>query len=453
MLNESLHPIFYTKTFYELAKKYPLDLADVIIDFFRKKKVVLVSNTYMNSVKVDSKKLHTLEKEKKDSFFHQLRGQVAGGQDFFNASSTSAYREFKMPAMEIGEYTISSHLQTNDSFFENGHDLIVIVAKDGGAKSFRDKVLVLEKVEKVLETIYSKILEKIDLFEEEENKTAEPAVVKKTPVNDIVSIYSYTLRRFAVDKKGGREIKDLDDGASPPIEFRLKYRNDGNSSSSLFKSEVSSKNFSLEFTIKAKKPDSDSTLKDYPQIKTEFDKYCIIKKAINVGQTDDGKEDMSYQARKYQNYQIKDYSPEKLYTQEQQDFIDINLRQFCYRVGKLGYFISNTEFGYGRSSQDEIKFSQMKDGVSKFSDEKIKKISDRRLKELFIDKIQRKYFNVENIKSYYNKKLAEEILSFIQHSKSNMQFFNDYLKEKNASVDPETIQQAIIQVFDRARKF
>jgi hypothetical protein len=333
-LSESIPPYFRNQTFYVVAKKYKAELAKLIMDFFQKKKIIVaVGSRYSDLEDLDFATLKTIPKEKKP--IEQLKNnvQIEVKPKFFSAQAGTYDAAIKLPNLIIsGDKITEIMIKTNENFFEEGHDLEFVITHQDERKKFGMKINLMRNVDAVLADIWKIILDKQSTFDQaEEIKNKEHPIL---PKSDIERIFEYTLGKEVVTKKNSTSIQNVSyDGR---IYFSLSYPMEFNPKHSLKGQQ--NPVFKVFMNLKYTKPDGKGFLARHPEIVEAYQSY------LNLMPPGSRKEN------------IEKILPRKTYEEEEKKGLD-KLKEFCRRILKYGYLVTNFNEAYSKDSRDFFTFT------------------------------------------------------------------------------------------------
>lgn len=393
-LSEALNPFFNNQSFYKTVKTYFPELKRIIMKFLQSKRVSFLGSSGWGEKEpdVDFNDLSTLDVKKKPEMIRKKMNKIEKGKNFFSVSSGNYDGKIELPDFKYKDYNVEIEIYTNEDFFENGHDLKIRLSDDKNKKEFSEKIDLMQKVDVVLEKIWSALEQKIESFnsvETEKIKTSHkeyvPSLIRKT--------FEYTIGKVIKRKKGEVSIVDTDDKS--PIDFGLVERGGLKYSSSV----SSPRNLGFEVTLKVKGFGADAAWvkNKYPELDVEFKRYSAS------GGTN----------RTLSNL----LGDKKLIGVEHEQSIS-RFELFCDRVAKMGFFPKEYSTSYKRGDPDVVKFAY---GGDKFK-EKINsdpvyaktKIRDK-LKESFYDRFEQNFIRVKNFEQYIDKQLSNESANIIEN--------------------------------------
>ena len=427
-LNEVLNPYFNNLTFYKAVKLHLPELRRIIMKFLQSKRVMFTKKYGWDSEKeIDFNDISKTDLEDRKSILNKTMSSIERGEKFFFASSD--YKgKITIPDFKYKDFIINIEIATNETFFENGHDLMLNLRNEKENKSFSSKLDLTQKVDIVLTKMWDEVEEKINLFDsiEIEKKSYE---YKKYPDSLIRKTFEYTIGKVVKRKKGEVSIVDTDEKS--PIEFHLIEESGLKSSSSVSKPENNS--FSISFKVKGFSGEAAWVKDKYPQITQELQRY----------------KDEGGRSR------ISDVLDNKKLIGDEHEQIISRFEIFCDRVAKLGYYPKQYDSSYKKGEQDKLKFvyggDKFKEKINSDSQYLKSKIKSK-LQEVFYERFDKDYIRVSRFNEFIDKKLVQEsfeIVSncFSQYSKNvdmtKLKLALDKYKTTNEYTNRKLIQLAL----------
>lgn len=434
-LNESINDYFYNVTFYKAAKNHFPELKRIVAKFFQKNGMN-ISQEY-NYSDIDSNidfpalkdiKDKKLKKEKMTKAMSDFNIPAKDSGKPFFSSGKSYDGVIKFPIINYKGFSIVLKIATNETFFEDGHDLELDLKKDT-TKHFSEKIDLMRPVEVVLENILAVINNKISTFENVESDVKEKE--ERTYSSSLIrNIYDYTLGKTVKRKKDSTTIVDSKDDL---IEFYLRENTGRKQTSSV----ATYKNPSFDISVKIKGFTETAIMKKYPEVATQHKR---LKDYKNTG---------------YRSYSSKSESMFPKFLNQEHEIILNRFKVFCERVLKLGYYPFEYKRGYkskyGNTEQNAIVFlysaSLKKLATSKWP--KDLELASSKLQS-YIENIEKSLFNfgkdsfikVSQTEQYVDKKIARETFLEIK---------SFYIRRNEGkTVDPQDLQK-ILDKYSKSR--
>ena len=396
-MNESLNPYFSNLSFYKAAKNHYPELKRIIMKFLQQKRVKLTKEyDFQDDPDVDFNDLSTL-KNKKNSILKKMN-RIEKGKNFFSATKEYSDTRISFPKIIYKGFIIDITVQTNENFFEDGHDLNIKIKEEQNAKDysptkdFKEKIDLMQGTLVVLEKIWSIVNEKIENYHSIETKKesyrykeGSPSLIRKT--------FEYTIGKVIKRKKGEVSIVDTDDKS--PIDFGLQELSSKKETSSVGFAE----NASFKITIKVKGfgPDAAWVKNKYPNIEESFKKYL---------------------ASGGSNRNISDVFGSKKLIGEEHDVAISRFEVFCDRVSKLGYYPKEYHSSYKRGDPDEISFEYGGDDFKKKMNLETSRLKIKNHLKKVMSRFYNEYVRVSDIDRVFNSKLSDELCSGIESTLS-----------------------------------
>lgn len=401
-IEEAVRDFYKEKTFFSAAKKYQPELKKQIVEFLRKKGIKGFKGDYDFKANVDYETIGKEDARTRQAKFRKVLDSIEIRKDFFKAGS-SYDAKMELPQFVYGDYLIEIEIQSNEDFFEDGHDVKVEIndAENPSYETRREfedyKLNLLRKIDIVLEDLWKIVEKSIDRFEntEKEKKSYNYSSHRHTS-NDIEKMISRWLNTYYKTYKSGKK-KEIDDPEKQPAEFYVSMESPSNKYSSEGRGGLG---FTLRFKVRKLSKNFTTSGSSYrsktyinPEIKKRFPDYEDWIETYNAGVEAIGGD---YREKINANNMFG----EKAYGDEHLAVLD-KLKFITQRLLKRGYYpdAASTPYKKGEFATITFKYDPaLVEKVRKDPSLAKKFISSKRFKE----NVERPFFyegeSVENTK-------------------------------------------------------
>jgi len=342
-LQEAMNDFYRDQTFYTAAKKYQPELKKQILSFLMKKGIAGFSSAYDWDPKFTIKDIIAKEPKDRRTAFRGVLAKTEIGKEFFTVSSTyNAKIDF--PVFTFNNHLIDMEIKSNDSFFEDGHDLDIKVTpiSDEGpsyqaAKTFSYKLNLLRPIDIVLEDLWKDVIDSITNIADAPEKKYKPDNRKyiESDIKKIVELYLNTY--YNVLKSGKKS--EITDSAKQPAEFHVTMDTKDYSNSSTGRGNPG---FELRFKIRQlTKTQASTGSSSYsrrtvvdPRITSLFPNYEEWFKIYNTARSEiTGKQSYGFT---YDSMNFANTFGEKMYSEEHMKILE-RLKIVVTKFMKMGY--------------------------------------------------------------------------------------------------------------------
>jgi len=366
---------------------------------------------YLNSIdikqriKIIKNVFIKLRNTKREIIKTSRRTEVGG--EFFSVSSGSYNGGIKFPNIKYKGNDIEIQLATNDTFFEDGHDIKIKI----NDKNYSYKINLMRPFEDVINDIYDSVNLANSSFESgveqpKENKESNTSK-RQHKEDDFKKIARRYLDKWYTYTKTGKR-KEASENRKPATYYIVSGDSSKNDS---YKEKEKPQSFKLYVKVKTpptrkakeknkygREPIPKVVLDEFPDFEKWWDQLVEFKKGMNTNIP----------------YSSDDIIPQRMFNNEHDKFFE-RLKGFSNRVARLGYYPANASSGYGKKTDTYIHY--------KYS-EKLKNEYDKGNTEFVNDIIKNKEKNLNN--GFYKggfkiKDLPKKILPLI---------FNATVKDK-----------------------
>jgi len=264
------------------------------IDSLNKEERERLINRLIRSIKDESAQAHK-----------RVLQSTSVEDSFFGASSRSYGSDLEFPIINYNDYKINISINTNEEFFVEGHDVSIEVKKEDKSKIYKYKISMMDKINDVLEKIWSKLEKSITNFE----KNIEPESEKESPKNkkyvksDPERIVQNTFSKWYSITKTGK-LREVSTDRMPADVYISKSSSGstGRTGTSSLKDDI----YMLNVKPKLKRASLDKIEKEFPDVSKWNQAYSDAMKTLT--------------GRSFYRANVQTVLGDKLYTEEHDKF-------------------------------------------------------------------------------------------------------------------------------------
>lgn len=339
--------------------------------------------------------INNLSKEERDEFIKKIVNQIkinknklhrnlpdsinVDSKAFSATSNHSSSGDISFPAWTYQGFIIKVKINTNEEFFESGHDLMIsIIDKSDDEqikKEYSFKVNLINNIEKVLQEIWEASTKAVQMFkdgvEPEGKKEKETKRNKANPI--IKEINSMLGKWFSTTKTG--KIKQVGD-YKLPAQIYAKY--ESTSSKGTGRNSKKGDRIILNIKIKGSRINDKSVEKIMPQALEWHKIYrgLLDKTSPNSGRFAYRNRNFSDMFHRYDDAKMLNDDHEKMFRR---------LKVVVKKLASYGFIPKSSSYGYGKGDFNKITFLYSEKAEKKYRDQGSE----------FIEKV----FNSENFKN------------------------------------------------------